>query len=289
MIRLQMFVRPAAALLACAAGGEASAQPPAQPAAQPAARWHLDGSTDRCVLTRRLEGEPLAATFILRTIPGSGRYDVILAAPDLPPELRRPGRRVELGLLPVGRGYGVEAARVELPRTLGDGALFAPLPSEFGSAFAGASTLQLSGEDRRPLGRWTIPLAARAAEALAACEAEKLTDWGADPAALESGATPPRPSGNSDTWFTIRDFGLATTVTPAAFSAVFRLVVDEEGRAAECTLLESAGNVDLAGACRTLRSRARYEPARDRSGRPVKSVAIYIAGMRVQTDFRIIG
>ena len=276
----------AAALSATIAAAPAPAQPP--PAAQPAARWHLDGSTDRCVLTRRLEGTPSSATFVLRTIPGSGRYDLILAAPDFPANLRRPGRELSLSFAPGGREHRAAAARAELPRTLGEGAVFGPLPFEFGRDFAGASTLRIADGDGAALGSWTVPLAARAAEAMAACEAEKLVDWGADPAALAPGATPPRPRGDSASWFGIRDFGLATALTSAVYTAVFRLVLDAEGRPTGCTLLESAGNVDLTGACRVLRSRARYEPARDAAGTPVSSVAIYFAGMRMHTDIRII-
>ena len=62
----------AAAMLACLVAPPASAQAPA--AAPPATRWHLDGASNRCVLTRQLQGTPGAATFVLRTIPGSRRY-----------------------------------------------------------------------------------------------------------------------------------------------------------------------------------------------------------------------
>lgn len=263
----------------------AAAQAPAAPAAQPA-RWHLDGSTDRCVLTRRLDGTPVAASFILRTIPGSGRYDVILAAPDLPADLRRSGRDLGIGLAPGGKVRGLSPVRVELPRTLGEGAVFGPLPADFARELAGASTLRLSDSGGAALGSWTIPLAARAAEAFAACEAEKLGDWGADPAGFGPGATGARPRGDPADWLTIRDLGLGTATASVAYTAVFRLVVDRDGRASDCTLIESAGNVDLSSACRVLRSRARYEPARDGAGNPVSSVAVHYLGWRMDVDFR---
>src|SRR5687767_3682683 len=78
----------------------ASAQPEATSAAQPA-RWHLDGATTRCVLTRRLAGSPVPATFILRTLPGSGRYEIILASPEFPAEIRQlRGDQLSLSLEP---------------------------------------------------------------------------------------------------------------------------------------------------------------------------------------------
>jgi|GEM_PF-896560 len=283
--------RTSAALAAASAFTIAAAPAAAQPAPapQPAARWHLDGSTDRCVLIRRLEGTPAPATFILRTIPGSGRYDLILAAPDLAADLRRPGRELSLSLSPGGRARAASPARAELPRALGEGAVFGPLPAEFQREFAASSTFRIAGADGRALGSWTVPLAARAAEAMAACEAEKLGDWGADPAGLQPGASPPSPRGNPADWLTIRDLGLATATTSVAYTAVFRLVVDSEGRASDCTLLESAGNIDLSSACRVLRSRARFEPARDPAGNPVRSVAVHYAGWRMDVEFRWVG
>jgi hypothetical protein len=278
---------PACLLIALAAP-VAAQTPPAAPA-QPAARWHLDGSTDRCLLSRRLEGTPVAANFILRTIPGSGRYDVILAAPDLSSDVRRPGRRAVLTLTPGGTGHAREGNSVELPAAVGNGVVFGPLPAAFAAELARASAVELADDQGRPLGRWTIPIAARAAEALAACEAEKLVDWGADPAAVEPGATPPRPARDPASWLTIRDFGLATTTQAAAYMAVFRMVVGTDGRPSDCHVIESAGNVDLTGACRALSGRARYEPARDANGNPVRSVAVHIHGMRVDVDFRIVG
>jgi hypothetical protein len=292
MFRTILRFAPAAALAASAAAAAPSAaQPaaaPAAPAAQPA-RWHLDGATNRCVLTRRLEGTPVAATFILRTIPGSGRYDLILAAPDLPGELKRTNRHTVLRFGPAGTPQQGRASPVDLPGRLGEGAAFGPLGAALGQDFARARTLDVADPQGRALGSWTIPAAARAAEALAACEAEKLVDWGADPAAFEPGARGPRPANDPSTWFSQRDFGLANAMGSAAFTAVFRLAVSPEGRASDCALIESSGNVDLTGACRALTGRARYEPARDAAGNPIRSVAVYVADFRMEVDFRITG
>jgi len=279
---MQTILATLAAALSSTASGSAVAQTSAP---QPVARWHLDGSTDRCVLSRRLEGTPMAATFILRTIPGSGRYDIILAAPDLPGDLRRPGRNLSLGLAPGGRARDLPPTRIEIPRALGDGVAYGPLPVEFAQELARASTLQVADGEGRSLGSWTIPIAARAADAMGSCEAEKLTDWGADPAGFEPGAIRSRPQNNPANWLTIRDLGLATATASVAYTAVFRLVVDTEGRASDCTLLESAGNIDLSGACRVLRSRARFEPARDAAGNPIRSVSVQYLGWRMDVEF----
>ncbi|HEX8653894.1 MAG TPA: hypothetical protein VF693_01555 [Allosphingosinicella sp.] len=276
------FPALAAALSALCALPAASQPAPAQPP-----RWHLDGATDRCVLSRRLEGTPSPVTFILRTIPGSGRYDMILAAPDLPGELRHTGRAFSLSFAPGGQAHALRSAPVALPRALGEGVVFGPLPSTIPAELAGATAVQVADRGRA-IGSWTIPLGARAAEAMAYCEAEKLVDWGADPAGFEPGATRPQPREDPARWLTQRDFGLATALTSAAYAAVFRLTLDREGRATGCTLIESAGNVDLTGACRALRSRARYQPARDAAGNPIASVAIHMVSVRMEMEIRIV-
>lgn len=50
----------------------------------------------------------------------------------------------------------------------------------------------------------------------------------------------------------------------------FRLTVGADGRAADCTIVESSGFRSLDNAtCRILTSRLRAKPARDRNGKPV--------------------
>jgi hypothetical protein len=286
---LRTIFRIAPALAACAAAAPLAAQPAAAPAPAQPARWHLDGATNRCVLSRRLEGTPVSATFILRTIPGSGRFDVILAAPDLPSDLRRTNRPSILRFGPAGTPQQRRGSPIDLPGRLGEGAAFGPLGTAFANEFARAATLEMADPEGRPLGSWTIPAAARAAEALAACEAEKLVDWGADPAGFEPGARGPRPANDPSAWFSVRDFGLANSTQSAAFTAVFRLAVSAEGRASGCEIIESSGNVDMMGACRALSARARYEPARDAAGNPVRSVAVYVADFRMEVEFRSLG
>jgi hypothetical protein len=274
------------ALFACLAAAPATAQAPAAP--QPA-RWHLDGATSRCVLTRRLEGTPSPATFILRTIPGSGRYDVILAGRELPQELRRNNREASILATPGTGAYRGRTRTVDLPQDLGPGIVFGPLPATFAADFARSSSLRLVSEAGAELGSWSVPVAARAAEALAACEAEKQVDWGADPASVEAGATAPRPLDSPANWITRRELGLTNPTGSIAFAAVFRLVVGTDGRARSCELVESVGNLDLQDACRALVHRARYEPARDARGNPVRSIAIHVASFELDSDFRMIG
>jgi len=279
----------AAALLLASASLPASAQPEAQAADQPA-RWHLDGSTTRCVLTRRLAGSPVPATFILRTLPGSGRYEIILGSPDFPAEIRQfRGEKVSLSLTPGMDGsVEVPGSWVDLPDSLGQGLAIGPLPADLMPVFAASTSLVIGAEGGGEAGRWTVPVAGRAAEAVSYCESEKLAEWGADPAGLADGATRAQPSGDTAGWVTPRQLGLNDTLASLAYTGVYRLGIGTDGRVTDCALLESAGNVDLSLGCRILTRVARYSPARDAAGKAVRSVAVHVVDVRRQTDIRFI-
>ena len=55
-------------------------------------------------------------------------------------------------------------------------------------------------------------------------------------------------------------------------TAAFEVVVDEQGRAQSCRIVQSSGWPELDEAtCRVVQRRARFNPARDAQGNPVKS------------------
>ncbi len=286
MFRYLALAALASSLLVQAADAAVQAAP--QPSDPP--RWHLDGATNRCVLTRPLDGSPVPATFILRTIPASNRYELILASGEFPEPIRalRGRSALKLALDPVLAAVDVPAGWTDLPGALGDGLVIWPLPGELLDAIAQSRSISIADAQGREQGRWSVPAAARAAEALRYCEREKLAEWGADPAGLEAGASGPQPQGDSRQWLTPRLLGLSDVLGSLSYTAVFRLHVGNDGRVGECELLESAGNADLTSACRVLKRVARYRPARSAAGVPVASIAIHVVDVRLLTELRIV-
>lgn len=258
------------------------------PASAAANRWHLDGATDRCVLTRELVGPAGPATFVLRTIPGSGRYEVIVAGKQLSEGFGRRGEVTRIGFTNDEGMVEATASAIDLPGKLGRGLLVGPLSAKFLDGFARGSALRLAGKDGREVGSWTIPTGAKAAEAMTFCEVEKQVEWGADRAVFAPGATQPRPSNDPKKWVTIRDFGLSQAYTSALYTAVFRMSVNERGKPDDCKLIEYAGNAPEVRTrlCKALLSSARFEPARDPAGKAVRS--IYVDGLTFEThvEFR---
>lgn len=63
----------------------------------------------------------------------------------------------------------------------------------------------------------------------------------------------------------------------ASGKTIVRYVVDEAGRSSDCVVLKSSGNksLDLA-TCSKLLQRARFEPALDLQGRPMRSISVMV-------------
>lgn len=78
-----------------------------------------------------------------------------------------------------------------------------------------------------------------------------------------------RARANLGSYFSVDDYPSAALRAGDEGIVRFSLTVGPDGRVADCIVTESSGSAALdATTCRILRSRARYLPARDASGRP---------------------
>lgn len=271
----------ALAALAAAAPAAPQAAPPPSAAVTPG--WHVDGSGDRCILTRPLDP---ATTLILRVLPLSGDYELMLARADWPGNIARVADGADIVLFPEIKSFKRRGTLVPLGGDLGKAVAFTNLPSDFLTAFAAAKTLAV-GAGGKPVADLPVPASAKGAvEALRRCEAVKAVDWGADPAAFEPGGTLPKPVGDTSKWLDVRDLGAANTWHQFGAGGSFRLTVATDGRVEKCEVLEASLNSGLrANGCKSLTARARYEPARDPAGKPVKSVLAFSATYQVFVRF----
>jgi hypothetical protein len=248
----------------------AAAIPTAVSAAPPHAQWVLDDNEKICSLSRMWSGDA-PATLVVKTYPGSDLYDVLVASSKWPAEALQGSGPTRIELLPSGPGFE-RSGRVGRIAKIGQRVIaFGALPSTFLSAFAKASAFAVTRSQRK-MGSYDIPGADAAVRALRACEDATLIAWGADPAGLQPGATRPRPIGNSENWLnTVR----VMTNSGPPINLYLRLVIGTDGRVENCDILETARSPVDSLACLFLS--ARYEPGRDPSGHPVRSVAVYHA------------
>jgi hypothetical protein len=258
-------------LAAMPVAAASAAQPQTQPA--PAPQWVLDESGFSCSLARRLQREP-EVTFVLRTIVGTGRYELRLVGLRVP----RPSNREQQISFSFGPGDRPleQAASGSIGAVAGRPSVMFSVEEDLVAGLAGASSISLASGSRT-LAEHPLPQAAAAARALRGCESRLLIEWGADPAGFEPGAVRPKAASEVSGWISYDSLRADADST----SIVARLNIGIDGRPESCTLLESVGfNSPPPAVCTQLMERARYEPARGPRGNAVRSVAVYHLNVR---------
>ena len=96
----------------------------------------------------------------------------------------------------------------------------------------------------------------------------------ADSKPVAARGSPTRAKGNLAANFTSDDYPAEAIRREETGTVRFKLQIDTRGRVTDCTIMESSGSSSLDRAtCSIIRRRARYEPARDGSGRAVQDFA----------------
>jgi TonB family protein len=246
--------------LAWTLAGQAAAQPQPEPA-QPhrAAPWQMDWGEHHCTLIR-LPDEALPFHTALVAVPGGFEMQIFLVP--------RPGVRLPRGVNSVVLGPSGRAFRVTAREQVRGGArvlAISGLNRDFRDAFADSETIELKS-GRHVRHRAALAAAGAAVTAMRRCTEEIARGWGVDEAALRRLRRHP---------ITINAYGLRSADYPQGplragiqGRVVVRMTVTPEGRAVECVAVESSGSAPIdAATCRSVLTRARFEPALDAEGR----------------------
>lgn len=258
-------------VLGCVALACASLSVPARAQdSSPPQQWVLDQSGYYCALATKVSGPP-DATLILRTLPGTGTYDLTLVGDRWPPKLTGARKQIAFALLP---GTAVESRSPEMALLDRDRMIsLHGLGAQLFDGFPRATALEVRA-DGKPVVRYALPAnAADADQAFAQCVAGKLIDAGADPAGFEAGATHPKAIGDQQKWIDLPP--MMTMGDGEGLHAAILLDLDVSGKPTDCLVLELVGRLDRQRVCENLLQRARYEPARDPKGKPLRSIAVY--------------
>jgi hypothetical protein len=230
----------------------------------------LDQSGYYCALATKVTGPP-DASLVLRTLPGTGRYDLTLVSDRWPTKITGARKQIAFALLPGAtlESRSPEVALVDRDRMISlrglDGKLLENFPR---------STAVEVRADGKPVVRYALPPnAADASQALVQCVASKLIEAGADPAGLEPGATAPKPTGDQAKWLDLPP--IMSMGDGEGLHAAVMLDLDPGGKPRDCVVLELIGRLDRGRVCQNLLRRAHYEPARDPKGKPVRSIVVY--------------
>jgi hypothetical protein len=256
----------------------------------PKAKWAVDGTGAFCTLSRTVEEGPTTAstpatspstTLVLRTYPGTQVFNFMVIRGSVPGALG-PKATMSVSFAPSGGPFVKPVSILPLGAGVGKALAVDYLSPDFLESFAGAALVNVA-IGKKAIGSYAIPNAAKAVDAFRACESAKLIEWGADAAAFEPGGRQPEPVGDSGKWIGYDDLQLPRgDMRNFTGFAVARLTIATDGHVEACSLLDTNRNRTLdAIACKLLGERARYEPARDKDDKPVRSVALYRAELTV--------
>jgi TonB family protein len=108
------------------------------------------------------------------------------------------------------------------------------------------------------------------------CVADLRRVWNiADATGAEAPALARRASGNVARYFDDDDYPAAAVASLQGGTVKFAMLVGEDGRVADCTIIEPSGAAELDGqACAIVRERAKFEPARGKDGKPAKDAVL---------------
>lgn len=108
--------------------------------------------------------------------------------------------------------------------------------------------------------------------AMRACVDDLVKSWGYDPVELAALAAPAQPAQNPSRWLTNEDFPSRSALAGHNGVVQFRLDIDSTGKVTGCNILHRTNPDDFADlTCKLITKRAKFSPARDKSGQPVRS------------------
>ncbi|MFM5885241.1 MAG: energy transducer TonB [Novosphingobium sp.] len=110
-------------------------------------------------------------------------------------------------------------------------------------------------------------------KALRECVSSLWKSWGVDPAISARIATPAQPLASPAQWVTSFDFPNSMLAKGQSALLRFRLIVSTVGTVENCVITKGVGSTEFRElTCALLTKRAKFKPALDNDGRPLKSV-----------------
>ena len=281
-----LIIPAAAAMLLSVSSGSLGAAPPKPPVElEPAGPWNLHYEDESCKLRRNF-GQEDGQIFIEMTKFGPGeKFQLIILGKPLKSAIASGRYTIAFGALPPHQGSstmaavastGVDVAILNMsdfaPSDPGiapesDWRNFTPPTTITPVQRAAIRTVTITIGKKNVFVLKTGPLNPPLA-AMDKCLDELVRSWGVDPTIPITNAA--RPKTDPGTWFTSKDYPKSPLRQGKTGVVHFRLSIDQAGAVTQCSVQRAVNESDFAAeTCRLLTKRARLEPARDISGKPV--------------------
>lgn len=270
MCRLSSMIRLLALLGTLGTVLPAAAQQPAAPnRLQPSGKWVVDYGETECVALRNYPEAGGMTTLAIRPAPNGTSYDVVIVKPS---RFRGSYSEQFEGSVDFGRGpvqtYLLRSANKTNTGTIYEFRLPAATMMQARSAssatFRGHGGLNAS---------FALTNMARVMSGLEACTRNLQQHWNHGPAGAVGIVTPPKEQSDFRGLFKPSDYPLAAMDGKQEGTSQLVMLVNEQGRVAGCFVAQPSGVPVIDGmGCQVLRERARFAPARDAAGKPVRSM-----------------
>lgn len=236
----------------------------------PTGKWMVEFADHDCILSRHY---------------GTGPKDaLILSFKKLPMETG-----IEVYVFKSGKKHEMRAGKAKLAFGAGQ-----PAETRYGAYLAGTGlrTINLVVEDesyraairsgvvhvsvpREVAASFAVPGIGPALQLLDQCALNLGELWGIPKEQQQRMSTAAKLTMPWHTLFVSSDYPAIALKEDASGRSIVRYAIDESGRPSDCVVLKSSGNSSLdSRACSVLMKRARFEPARDREGKPMRSLAV---------------
>ena len=283
-----------AALTASAAGFAGEGQAPV--VLKPSSDWYMDYGDSHCRLARQFGTGSDKTVFYLEQYEPGDRFTVLAASPKFPfAKLRKPG--MQFG--PGGATAGSDKVRGSTMGEYGTGMIILDMPllpdpaeNENRSSYPPDSKWFLGGaiqkpvdlaavkaithldlvDGTEPLVRLSFGSMENPVRAMNACTDELLTHWGLDIAEHRTRTRAPYPAVDPLQWLKADDYPVDLLRANKQGIVWFRLNIDEKGTPTDCEVQQQTDPPAFGKlVCQMISKRARFKPALNAQGQPMKS------------------
>lgn len=245
----------------------------------PSGPWQVAYDDERCVASRAYGSGATQRLLVLKPSPSGGVMRIYFIGPG------RSEPKQQSGKLRLGSKPDVPmSVLVYGEQKSGQLVAVVNLPMEQFKAHSDAASLGLaSGKVSHDL---ATPGLAKVVTALETCQAELRDIWNLAPAKASLVAEQAVPDRPLQRYFSSSDYPGIALWRQQGGTVVLGLLIDESGGIAECAVESTSGIASLdANSCAIIRERAKFAPARDQSGKAIKSHVIVPISWRVDDDW----
>jgi TonB family protein len=236
---------------------------------QPTSKWLVEFAENQCLMSRAYGSDKAKLTLAFERFPMDNGIYVYVLKPGKRDDLRSGRADVSFGTSDIANaGFGAGLVSGGLRRTT----IIVPEYPSAATATTSVVSVSVPGEVSES---FAVPEFAAAMEVMRQCVIDLGEHWGISAEEQQRIAIPAKPVKPLATYFDGTDYPTQSLRNESSGRTNVRIVVAETGQAQDCVVMKPSGDVALdKETCRILLRRARFLPAVDRAGKPMKSVLV---------------